>query len=442
MKHLLFFFLVLVLASCSGYRSAMKEAFKLEEAGLRKEAMERYTAIFGAHQKADARIGMKRNGQAILDSKFQSARGECMRGNYIEALSMYDAAFAYHLEQQALELKLPSNAQMDKESCRQDYIDYLYSSAEDAVLQERYDEAKTLIQRLYQIDRNNKRAQYLDLLCEIIPNYNKGKKAEELGLWRDAYRYFNEVTQLDAGYKDALGRRDAALEKSQVTLAVVQFEADASLAFLQKELVAVTKNELLQLRDPFLQLVERDDLSALVEEQTKGMLGLVDAATAIKAGELTGAQFLLSLELMQVNVQPLRSTRQERKGFLGSNETARKVKYTEIVSSRSVEATCRYKVIDTESGRVHLSGSIPYAKRETGISHEFDGDYTRLYPGDWKWQLVPSKSDVVQLESKDEMDAIFQGKRNVRSEAVLRNELVKFFAEKMAAEMKNFVPTP
>lgn len=442
MKHLLFFFLVLVLASCSGYRSAMKEALKLEEAGLRREAMERYTAIFGAHQKADARIGMKRNGQAILDGKFQSARGECMRGQFTEALRSYELAFAYHLEHQSLELKLPANAQMDQAACRQDYIDDLYTKAEEAVLQERFEEAKGLIGRLYQLDRSNKRAQYLEILCEIIPNYNLGKKAEELGLWRDAYRFYNEVTQLDAGYKDALMRRDAALEKARVTLAVVQFQADASLAFLQKELVAVTKNELLQLRDPFIQLVERDDLSALVEEQTKGMLGLVDAATAVKAGELTGAQFLLSLELMQVNVQPLRSTRQEKKGYLGSNEAARKVKYTEVVSSRSVEATCRYKVIDTESGRVHLSGSIPYAKRETGLSSEFDGDFTRLYPGDWKWQLVPSKSDVVHLEAKDELDAIFQGKRNVRSEAVLRNELVMFFAEKMAAEMKNFVPTP
>lgn len=442
MKHLVFLLFILVFTSCSGYRSAMKEAMKLEEAGLRKEAMERFTAIYGAHQKADSRIGMKRNGQAILDGKFQSARGECMRGSYTEALAMYDAAFAYHLEHQSLELKLPANAQMDQAACRQDYIDDLYNKAEEAVLQERFEEAKGLIGRLYQLDRNNKKAQYLEILCEIIPNYNLGKKAEELGFWREAYRFFNEVTQLDAGYKDALSRRDAALEQARFTLAVVQFEADANLAFLQKELVAVTKSELLQLRDPFLQLVERDDLSALVEEQTRGMLGLVDAATAVKAGELTGAQFLLSVELMQVNVQPLRSTRQEKKGFLGSNAAARKVKYTEVVSSRSVEATCRYKVIDTESGRVHLSGSIPFAKRETGLSNEFDGDYTQLYPGEWKWQLVPSKSDVVRFEAKEELDAIFQGKRSVRSEAVLRNELVLFFATKMAAEMKNFVPTP
>jgi len=420
----------------------MKDARKLEEGGLKREAFDKYAIAYRDYGKADSRVGMKRTAQFILDEKFQNARMECMRGNYTNALTQYEMAFSYFAQQPDLELKLPLSANQDQTDCQQDYINSLYDQAEKAVYGEQFDEAKRILSVLLNTDRNHKKGQYLLLLCDIIPNYNLGKKAYDMKLYRQAYSYFTEVTRLDAGYKDALALRDECVARLKVTLAVVRAFNAQLPDDVQQEITSSVKNKILAQKDPFIQLVERDNLTELLDEQAKGMTGLIDEKTAIKAGELTGARYIVVCELVTYRHEAPRKKVLEKKGFLGHSASySKKVRYDEIHFARTIEATFRYRIVDAESGQVFASESLPYVAEDRNITADFEGDASQLYPGEWKWQLMDSREDVVYKDKKELLDSYFQNSRkSVLSESEMRIAMANSFGQKVGEAVKNFDP--
>ena len=443
MKPLYLALLLIAFTSCSRYHTIMKDAKKLEEGGLKREAFDKYALAYRDYGKADSRIGMKRTAQNILDEKFQKARMECMRGNYTEGLSLYEMAYNYSFVQPELELKLPFSADTDQQTCEQDYLNSLYDKAETAVLDERFEDAKATLAILLNRNGTNKIAEYLLLLCDIIPNYNLGKKAFEMQMYRDAYRYFNEVTRLDAGYKDALALRDECVALLKVTIAVVRSANHQLPDEVQQEITSSVKNKILAQKDPFIQLVERENLNELLEEQAKGMTGLIDEKTAIKAGELTGARYIVICELVSYRHEAPRKKVFEKKGYLGSSANySKKVRYDEVHLARSIEATFRYRIVDAESGQVFASESIPYVNEDSAISAVFEGDASKVYPGEWKWQLMDSKEDVVFKDKKDLLDSYFANqKKAVMSESEMRLNMANVFGQRVGEAVKNFDPT-
>ncbi len=442
MKPLYFVIFLVFFSACSRYQTIMKEAHKLEEGGLKREAFDKYAVAYRDYKKADSRVGMKRTAQLMLDEKFLNARMECMRGNYTSALSQFELAYSYYFQLPDLELKLPLSANQDQLSCKDEYINHLYQEAEKAVLEERFDQAKSVIANLLSVDRNHQKGQYLLLLCDIIPNYNLGKKAYDLKLYRQAYGYFLEVTKLDASYKDAMLLRDDCVEKLKVTLAVVRTVNHQLPEDVQQEITSSVKNKILAQKDPFIQLVERENLSELLDEQAKGMTGLVDENTAIKAGELTGARYIVICELVTYRHDPPRKKVIEKKGFLGSSASySKKVRYEEIHFSRSIEATFRYRIVDAESGQVFASESIPYVAEDAAVSAQFEGDTSQLYPGEWKWQLMDSREDVVYKDKKELLDQYFKNQqKGVLSESEMRISMANAFGQKVGEAVKQFDP--
>jgi hypothetical protein len=63
-----------------------------------------------------------------------------------------------------------------------------------------------------------------------------------------------------------------------------------------------------------------------------------------------------------------------------------------------------------------------------------------LYPGEWKWQLIGSKEDVVNRDQRDELMAQFTGRRGPASEAEIRQRMMNDVAVKVANAVKAFRP--
>jgi tetratricopeptide (TPR) repeat protein len=431
----------LLLGACSGARSSLKEAHKLEEGGLYNEAYSRYKSVWDDYQKTDALIGMKRIAQQNLNSKLVIAKGRCLASKHSEALDLYRDAFDYYERNSKLELTLPVDARLEFDQCRTSYLNDLYAQAESLAVQEKFDEAKSVIAEVLRIDANNKRAQYLETLCDIIPNYNTGKKAMELGMYRDAYESFNEVTKLDASYKDALTLRDEASSKARYTIAFISLEKEKSSANkeLNAQIAGIIKSKIIGLKSPFIQLVDRDHLQAIAQEQSTSMSAMFDQDKALQAGKLLGAKYIITGQFVSFKENSSIKSTEEKRGFLGATTNASRVKYNENSGIVNIDASYRFEIIDAETGVVHASEVVPfYANREVTWA-TYNGNSENVYPGNWKFQMIDSKADYVDEDGYDDLQKMFNNKEKTNGTS-LAKEMADKIGSEVAKALKNFKP--
>jgi Curli production assembly/transport component CsgG len=436
----LFVVLFLGIVSCNGPKKMLKEAKVYEDGGLREQAYQAYSSIYDQHAKPEALVGMKRIAQSIMIEKFQKAQMECMRGNHEQALTYYDEAFAYANSKSHLQLEIPLSAEEQKAQCKSDYFNSLYDTAEKAVLDENYDEAQRLIQKLRYLDRNNKKVEYLDLMSQIYPKYNSGVKAMELELWRDAYDYFNEVCKLDADFKDVLKLREQCLNRAKYTIAYVPILKSEIDDAIESSVSAFVKQKVLALQSPFIELVERESLEEMLQEQMNSMNAAFDQNDLIEAGKLAGARYIITGELVMYEHKTSPQRGYEKKAYLGNDVDDKKVRYTEYRLGRGIDASFRYKILDAETGKIYASEVIPYIERDNVVWSDFEGDYTRLYPGEWKWQLINSKEDIVLVDQREELMSQFTGRKGPITELEMRMKMMEEIGTKVAFAVKNFKP--
>lgn len=428
------------IVSCNGPKKMLKEAKVYEDGGLREQAYQAYSSVYDQHAKPEALVGMKRIAQSIMIEKFQKAQMECMRGNHEQALTYYDDAFAYANSKSHLQLEIPLSAEEQRAQCKSDYFDSLYDKAEKAVLDENYIEAQLLIQKLRYLDRNNKKVEYLDLISQIYPKYNSGVKAMELELWRDAYDYFNEVCKLDADFKDVLKLREKCLNKAKYTIAYVPILKPDIDDAIESSVSAFVKQKVLALQSPFIELVERESLEEMLQEQMNSMNAAFDQNDVIEAGKLAGARYIITGELVMYEHKTSPQRGYEKKAYLGNDVDDKKVRYTEYRLGRGIDASFRYKILDAETGKIYASEVIPYIERDNVVWSDFEGDYTRLYPGEWKWQLINSKEDIVLIDQRDELMSQFTGRKGPITELEMRMKMMEEIGTKVAFAVKNFKP--
>jgi tetratricopeptide (TPR) repeat protein len=425
---LLFFSLIML--ACSPSRKLMKEAETLENGGLSGEALNRYSQVYSEYRHTDALVGMKRVAQKVFDGKLQNAQMQTMAGNYDDALAAYDDAIAFRSTYAHLELKSVRAPEEMRRDCRNLYIDALYQTAEDYVKNEDYDAAHILIQKIFRLDRNNKKAEYLDAMCEILPNYKAGIKAEEKELWREAYIYFNEVVRVDPGFSDATKRREEALKKG--TFSLVYKITDNRFVENRHEnaLAAHIKGVLLKSDNPFIELLEREDLEVILQEQQETMSPQFEDGTGANAGKLKRASFVLSGELVNVTYDD--TPEQISKCDCGAvyRIYSDKVDCYAYSSSATINATFKFKLMDAETGKLYQSEVVKFSKEDLGrrYSYEIRQKISLTSPTGLRDHDVNLASmitpEIDQLLTEDDMYHLMQ----------------KHFAEKVGQIMNGFRP--
>lgn len=419
-----------LLMSCNEGKKLMKEAQILESGGLRMEALEKYKSVYYDYNRSEGLVGMKRTTQGILDAKFQSAQMSCMVENYEAALAGYEDAFAYQNQHASLEIKSPAGAMENYQNCKSRYIESLYGEAEAAVLKEEYEKGQTLIQKILSLDRRNQKAQYLDLMCEILPNYNAGKRAMDLQLWREAYVYFDEVCMVDAGYKDATALRAECLKKGSFAVAYKIRDSKEAPDNVEKSLGATIKGELLNSKNPFLELLERENLDVVIQEQQESLSPEFDSESNSTAGKFKRAQFVLSGELVYYKSELIPEVKQNCDCGAKLSIYSDKVNCYEISSRRKLEATYKFQLIDAETGKLYISDVISFSKQDDGLRYEYEVQkkFSLMSPGGYKEYEV----DLSRMK-KPEPDVLL-------SEQDFLLQMNAFFSNKVSAALSKFSP--
>ncbi len=332
--------------AASAQRKQLEQAATYERAGMLQEAFDRYEKLHkGKAKNVEAHVGMQRSAQGMLDRIQQEAMG-FYRMNDLSAgeQERQEAVrFMQTMSLKGLHLQWDPMLQTRRREAQLHEANKLYEQADEAYRAERFAEAEELAARSIVLNDERKEATYLLKLAQLEPLYRQGRRAMELGLWRDAFRAFKRVTDRDASYRDAWALQDQAKEEAQVILAYVPLFNRGLYASsfgiiaegqLEAQLAASVKQSILDLKEPLLILVDRDNTEQLLAEQQRQLSGIYDDRYVVDAGKLIGARYVL---------------------------TARLLRYDELLR-REIEV--QVQLLDAENGRIHLSEIVRVNKQE------------------------------------------------------------------------------
>lgn len=396
---------------CSTYKSQLQDAKEYEDARMYSKALSMYSELLVRKETKEALIGKKRVVEAIVRENYDGPiRMNCMQGKLIEADQLYAELQSFLEKYKSLDVKEPVGLKEFIHQSKQTYCEELYKQAEAEVLAFKYDSAKEKLQTIRLFFRDFPNLDYLESLCELYPNYYLATKSIQEGRLRDAYKALKKIEEIDPSFKDSKQLLESCLKEGRITVAYVSVDKENVNNDVEKEMGAHVVQSLLENKDPFLVLLDRDYTSKLLEEQKLGMTGLYDEKSLIKAGELIGAQYILLGEIIEYSADQKLNDYGFKKGYLGKTIGDPKVKYRQWNKKFSLQIKFRISMVDAETGETLFNSVYPLIRVNEIDWAEYSGDYKMVYPGNWNWELIRTGDDHVDITKYAELQKMFSQK--------------------------------
>ena len=382
---------------CNGSKALTKKGNKLNEAGLYSEAANMYyTALRKNNSNVDAKIGMKSTGQFVLNNfldKFASARN---MGQKKDAVYRFLEAEEYYkkVKSAGVELNLAAFYFSDFESIKSDYLDDLYEEGSQLLEEEKYQNAHSIFEEISRLDPEFKDAGELKDIAYLEPLYDKGINAKSAERYREALGYFNKVSQRNSNYKEVAKLIPQVIEAGRFSVAVLPFVNSTNQNGLDAKLSAYALEALASVDDPFIKVVDRENLQQILDEQIFGLSGAVDENTAVAVGELMGANAIVTGTVLNYNLDRGKLKSANREAFESYqvkkfNEVEQKYfyetkykksSYQEFYNENKANISFQFKVISLQTGEVLLTKIIDQEEKDAVNFINYEGDASKLYP--------------------------------------------------------------
>jgi curli biogenesis system outer membrane secretion channel CsgG len=442
--HILPLIAVLALLSgCSGSRSYAKKAAQLDAAGMYAEAADMYLQAVQRNAKnVEAKIGLKQAGQRLLDDKlgtfFKTVNMDQDRAAAVKSF-LEARAYQERVGRLGVVLDIPDHYRTEFERVKGEHLVDLYNRGQALLEQQDFAAAERTFSEIAKLEPGYKDASSLQAVAYLEPLYRAGKADFDAGRYRKAYEGLNKVVTKDAGYKDASELMQQAITKGQFSIAVLPFTATAKAASVRPKVQAYAITALTSTRDPFLKVVDRENIDRILEEQRLSLSGVVDEQTAVRVGNLIGAQAVLMGEVVDYREEPGTLRRSTKEAFESyrqeqiNKETGEKyyvtkyrpVTYTEYLHERRVIISFSYRLVSLETGEVLVSKVVD--------QQATDQAYYATYTGN-RDALLPKANGVVDLSNnaRNQLRSLLNAPREVKSVADLSNEVVNTSCSAMA----------
>ncbi|MFT6355659.1 MAG: hypothetical protein ACJAXD_002655, partial [Cryomorphaceae bacterium] len=196
----------LLVYGCNGSKSLSKKAVKLEEAGLYSDAaLFYYNSLIKNRNNIDARIGLTKMGQRMLNNKVDDFTKTKAMGETKEAVYAYLEAMAYHdkVERLGIELNYPRYITDDYEDVKAAYVKELYNESNELMADKKFNQATVILKEIEKFEPGYKDVSELKNTAVNEPLYLAAVQHFDAGRYRLAYYEFDEVYRADPNYKDA-----------------------------------------------------------------------------------------------------------------------------------------------------------------------------------------------------------------------------------------------
>lgn len=433
-------------ASCTGSKSLAKKGAKLDENGLYAEAADMYLqSLMRNTRNVDAKIGLKKTGQLLLNDKLSAFfKSFGVGDSKEEAVNAYLAAKSYsdRVGQYGVVLDIPGNYTADFNEVKGKYLMEQYERGQELMAAKDYKGAEAVFAKITALEPSFKDSGKLQDVAYLEPLYTSGKEALEQGRFRKAYEDLSKVTTKDNSYKDAVALRNQAVEKGRYAIAVLPFAGTKKDQAARVQALATTS--LTEISDPFIKVVDRENIERILAEQRLGLSGVVDEATAVEAGKLMGAHAVLMGTLIDYREENGSLKRSTKGGFQayqlkvpdpmnpGKMMLVTKHKpaqYTEYYQENKVYCSFSYKLVSLETGEVMLSKVVDRNKDDHAWYATFDGDPSSLVPA-LNGMVDPDRNAHRRLQE------LLRASHDVKSTGVIGNEVLRDATQGMSSEVQ------
>ncbi|MCB0770031.1 MAG: hypothetical protein KDC00_06465 [Flavobacteriales bacterium] len=446
---------ILLLVGCSGSKSFSKKGEKLDEAGLYAEAADMFLQAARRNAKnTDAKIGLKKTGQQVLNDELSTFfKNVAMGGSRAEAVASYQKAVDYQERVRAagVMLEIPDHYKADFEKVKGEYLVDLYNEGQALFEKEEFAAAERVFAKIAALEPNYKDASSLQDVAYLEPLYRSGTVELTAGNFRKAYAQFKLVTDKNSGYKDASSLREECITKGQFVVAVLPFTATNKDNAIASKVQAHAMTALTSSKDPFLKVVDRENMEKIMEEQRLSLSGVVDEQTAVRVGNLIGAHAVLMgtvVDHREIAGSVRRSTKdgfEQYRVQQVNKETGEKyyvtrykpVRYSEYFQENKVVLSFNYRLVSLETGEVLVSRMAEKEAKDHAYYATYSGNKDALLP-------MGKGSADLSASGRRELRSLLSASHEVKSVATLTNEVLRTASESMVqvieADLKEKLP--
>ncbi len=464
MKIIYYFIISMFLllgAGCSGSKSYSKKGRKLQEAGLNDEAASFYLKALQRNQKnVDARIGLKQTGQIQIEKTLTSFYKAYSVTNYKEAVYKYQEALTLQKRYgYFVGLEIPPYYEEYYTEMLVVYLDDRYEVANDLLYDENFNDASLIYKEILELDSEYKDVKELSIQSIIEPLYRKGVASFSAEKYRKCYSIMSSVLLQKPMYKSAIDYKERALEEGQIVIAILEFQtAVTRKADLASTIQSDVVSGLISVKDPFLRVIDRSNMNELIEEQKINVNSTTSGNSAIKTGELLGANMLIKGKVLGYSTRGGEIKGIRKQGFESyqvkkvNTETKKtyyetrykRVYYTEYEGVRSVFMEVQYQMISAETGEVVNSNVLREEKSDYVNYVVYSGNYNKLYAGKYSGKGSGYKKGDVIYKSYSQQNKLKKkvksSKRTLKSEQELAAKAVNQISSNIVRAISSYNP--
>ena len=358
-KILLFLGILLLATSCASKRYT-KKASKFEEAGLYEDAAEYYyEAIKRKDSNVDAKLGLRKNGQLVLEEKLADFNNAYKQGNNKEAVYSYLDAENYFNKVKAIGVNLDFS-EINKayySEAKEEYLDIRYAEAIENLNREDFNAARIILEEIINIDNNYKDTNEKYIIAKYEPMYREGLHLLDIELYRKAYYTFDEILSGAGQYKQVLSLKEEAHEKGTITILVDEFTyTKSNQRVVSTAINTAAKGSLSALENPFIKIVEPASFNAGIYENEE---------INMEAASLAGIKAVLACHIIGVASIPGKLVKTTQKAYIKEitkkrNEAGEeyekvdyyKTEYKEYEIRNRSQLDLSFKLVSTENGEI------------------------------------------------------------------------------------------
>ncbi|MBM3170957.1 MAG: hypothetical protein FJZ75_05025 [Bacteroidetes bacterium] len=366
--HFLLFALVFG-SSCSVSSQSVKQAKSLEQEGnIRAAATAYHQFLFRKPGHKDARLGLQRTGQRVLDELLGNFWVKYNLEDYSSAVLSYQEAQEFERQIAGVQIQLlwPDHYKSYYAEALGKEVDAWFAQSAQAIDAGDYTKARNLLRNIESKKPDYEGIRELKLAIEVDPWYRNGMTAMQAGQAGKAMEWFVKVNERAPEYRDLRQLIAELNAKNKRVIAVLPFQEQKKVRRIATEFGEQVVNALLNLNNPLIQLIDRENVEQILQEQRMGLSGLIDEKTASRAGMLLGGNAVLIGSVVHVSEDEPALQRETKSAFLRERYTFRDqrtglsradvrftpVNYIEVKAQRTITLTFKYRLMDVESGTI------------------------------------------------------------------------------------------
>lgn len=448
-KYFPYFLILLVLTGCAS-KKFTKRGEKFEEAGLYTDAAEYYyQAVKRKGSNLDAKIGLRKNGQLVLDQKLSDFNKAYVQGDYKKSVYDYISAEDYYYKVKAVgvNLEFPEKNKEYYQEAKDEYLTVRYSDGIDKLHREDFTAAKKVFEEIISIDPNYKDAKDQFYVAQYEPMYREAVQWLENDLYRKAYYQFETILTATGQYKQALVLKEEAQEKATLHILVSNFsKASNKYREVASSITNKIKGTLSSTDNPFLKIIDPQLLNAKLYENGRVNMEAANLAgiDAVLTGKIEKVSEIVGRKSKKVQTGYLRESRivKNEAGEDVEKKYYNKTTYEEYSLQNSADLDVSYKLVSTENNEILVSDMVTLGKSDKAHYAIFEGDIKKLVPGYYKSKTSNSSEDVVKDNNRDvgNLKKLLKADRSPKSPSALLGELVLKATDRIASEIENYNP--